>query len=226
MLRDALHRLERRGYTRLASGRGSRAPKYRHLLAEALPMSRRRARGAVRADAARRADARGAQAAGRADARASPIWTRCTSTLERLIERELVVRLERRPGQKEERYGQLLERRLSTSLGRPARRRRATPRPRQRHGPPHRARAVGEPNWRSAVRSGRAARQPLRRPGASGWRDWSTRWMNCARCVLGMIASATDAATRRGHPGRARGGARVVPLARACCRWCRATCRR
>src|SRR4030081_356952 len=38
VLRDALHRLERRGYTRLASGRGSRAPKYRHLLAEALPM--------------------------------------------------------------------------------------------------------------------------------------------------------------------------------------------
>src|SRR5271156_981218 len=38
ILRDALHRLERRGYTRLASGRGSRAPKYRHLLAEALPL--------------------------------------------------------------------------------------------------------------------------------------------------------------------------------------------
>jgi uncharacterized protein YceH (UPF0502 family) len=39
VLRDALHRLERRGYTRLASGAGSRAPKYRHLLAEALPMA-------------------------------------------------------------------------------------------------------------------------------------------------------------------------------------------
>ena len=54
MLRDALHRLERRGYTRLASGAGSRAPKYRHLLAEALPMDERRAGGDVRADAARR----------------------------------------------------------------------------------------------------------------------------------------------------------------------------
>src|SRR3982074_3643619 len=36
---DALPRLERRGFPRLASGRGSRAPKYRHLLTEALPMS-------------------------------------------------------------------------------------------------------------------------------------------------------------------------------------------
>src|SRR4030088_1496552 len=38
VIRDALHRLERRGFTRLASGAGSRAPKHRHLLAEALPM--------------------------------------------------------------------------------------------------------------------------------------------------------------------------------------------
>ena len=37
-IRDALHRLERRGLARLASGAGSRAAKYRHLLAEALPM--------------------------------------------------------------------------------------------------------------------------------------------------------------------------------------------
>ncbi len=37
-IRDALHRLERRGLVRLASGAGSRAAKYRHLLAEALPL--------------------------------------------------------------------------------------------------------------------------------------------------------------------------------------------
>jgi Protein of unknown function, DUF480 len=35
-VRDALHRLGRRRYTRLASGHGSRASKYRHLLDEAL----------------------------------------------------------------------------------------------------------------------------------------------------------------------------------------------
>src|SRR5580658_3231022 len=39
ILRDALHRLERRGLVRLASGAGSRAAKYRHRLDEALPMS-------------------------------------------------------------------------------------------------------------------------------------------------------------------------------------------
>ena len=38
VLRDALHRLERRGFARLASGSGSRAAKYRHLLEQALPM--------------------------------------------------------------------------------------------------------------------------------------------------------------------------------------------
>ena len=37
-IRIALHRLERRALARLASGAGSRAAKYRHLLAEALPL--------------------------------------------------------------------------------------------------------------------------------------------------------------------------------------------
>ena len=36
VIRDALHRLSRRRWARLASGAGSRAPKYRHLLDEAL----------------------------------------------------------------------------------------------------------------------------------------------------------------------------------------------
>ncbi len=37
-IREALRRLERRGYVRLASGAGSRAAKYRHLLADVLPL--------------------------------------------------------------------------------------------------------------------------------------------------------------------------------------------
>jgi uncharacterized protein YceH (UPF0502 family) len=107
VLRDALHRLERRGYTRLASGAGSRAPKYRHLLAEALPMS---------------ADEqavmcvlmlRGAQTPGELKQRGDRMHPfagldEVHGTLARLIERGLVRRLERRPGQKEERYQQLL----------------------------------------------------------------------------------------------------------------------
>jgi uncharacterized protein len=39
-IREALHRLGRRRYTRLASGHGSRAAKYRHLLDEALGLDR------------------------------------------------------------------------------------------------------------------------------------------------------------------------------------------
>src|SRR5438876_11814359 len=37
-IRDGLHRLERHGLVRLASGAGSRASKLPHLLAQALPM--------------------------------------------------------------------------------------------------------------------------------------------------------------------------------------------
>jgi uncharacterized protein len=107
VIRDALHRLERRGFTRLASGAGSRAPKYRHLLAEALPM-----------DGAEQAIMtvlmlRGAQTPGELKQRGERMHAFADlqgvhETLARLIERELVARLERRPGHKEERYAQLL----------------------------------------------------------------------------------------------------------------------
>ena len=106
-IRDALHRLERRGLTRLASGAGSRAPKYRHLLAEALPM-----------DGAEQAVLcvlmlRGPQTPGELKQRGDRMHPfneleEVNQTLERLIERDLVVRLARRPGQKEERYSHLM----------------------------------------------------------------------------------------------------------------------
>jgi uncharacterized protein len=105
-IRDALHRLERRGLVRLASG--SRAAKYRHLLAEALPL-----------DGGEQAVMtvlmlRGAQTPGELKQRADRMHAftdlaAVIETLAQLIERELVVRLDRRPGQKEERYAQLLE---------------------------------------------------------------------------------------------------------------------
>jgi uncharacterized protein YceH (UPF0502 family) len=107
VLRDALHRLERRGYTRYASGAGSRTPKYRHLLAEALPMSEdEQAVICVLM-------LRGPQTPGELKQRADRMHAfgelgEVHATLQRLIERELAVRLERRPGQKEERYAQLL----------------------------------------------------------------------------------------------------------------------
>jgi hypothetical protein len=107
VLRDALHRLERRGYARLASGRGSRAPKYRHLLAEALPLS-----GEEHAVLCVLL-LRGPQTPGELKQRAErmhgfPNLEAVHDTLDRLISRELVARLERRPGQKEERCEHLL----------------------------------------------------------------------------------------------------------------------
>jgi uncharacterized protein YceH (UPF0502 family) len=107
-IREALHRLERRGLARLASGAGSRAAKYRHLLAEALPM-----------DGAEQAIVcvlmlRGAQTPGELKQRTERMHAfgdlaGVHETLLRLIERGLVARLERRPGHKEERYLHLLQ---------------------------------------------------------------------------------------------------------------------
>jgi uncharacterized protein YceH (UPF0502 family) len=116
VLRDAMHRLERRGYARLASGRGSRAPKYRHLLAEALPLS-----GEEHAVLCVLL-LRGPQTPGELKQRAERMHAfadldAVNDTLGRLIARELVVRLERRPGQKEERYEHLLSADLDESSG-------------------------------------------------------------------------------------------------------------
>jgi len=105
VLRDALHRLQRRGYTRLASG--ARAPKFRHLLAEALPMDE--GEQAVMCVLM----LRGPQTPGELKQRTERMHAFADlggvhETLERLIGRGLVAVLERRPGQKEERYIQLL----------------------------------------------------------------------------------------------------------------------
>jgi uncharacterized protein len=107
MIRDALHRLEQRRWVRLASGRGSRAVKFRHLLDEALAVSEPElALLAVLM-------LRGAQTVGELKARAERLHPFASlaevhETLDGLIQRELVARMPRRPGQKEERYVQLL----------------------------------------------------------------------------------------------------------------------
>jgi uncharacterized protein YceH (UPF0502 family) len=107
IVRDALHRLERRGLTRLASGAGSRATKYRHLLAEALPME-----GGEQAIMCVLM-LRGPQTPGELKQRTERMHAfgdlaGVHETLECLIARELVARQGRRPGHKEERYAQLL----------------------------------------------------------------------------------------------------------------------
>jgi uncharacterized protein len=106
-IREALHRLGRRRFTRLASGHGSRASKYRHLLDEAL--------GVGPAEQALLAVLmlRGPQTPGELKQRTERLHpfaglNELQDVLDRLIERDLAVRLARRPGQKEERYAHLL----------------------------------------------------------------------------------------------------------------------
>ncbi len=104
---EALRRLALRGWTRLASGAGSRARKYRHLLPEAL--------GAGEEELALLAVLmlRGSQTPGELKQRSERLHRfeglpAVQETLERLRERGHVVRHPRRPGQKEDRWEQVL----------------------------------------------------------------------------------------------------------------------
>lgn len=105
---EALRRLALRGWTRLASGAGSRARKYRHLLPEALGLED----GELALMAVLML--RGAQTPGELKQRSERLHpfadlAVAQAALERLVERELVVRHPRRPGQKEDRYEQVLD---------------------------------------------------------------------------------------------------------------------
>jgi uncharacterized protein len=107
-IRTALARLARKGLARLASGPGSRVVKYRHLLDEALNVSHAEL-GVVAV-----LMLRGAQTPGELKARTERLHPftslqEVDGVLEALIERGLVERLERRPGQKEVRYRLVVE---------------------------------------------------------------------------------------------------------------------
>jgi uncharacterized protein len=107
VIRDALHRLSRRRWARLASGAGSRAPKYRHLLDEALGLPEDEL--AVLCVLM----LRGPQTPGELKQRTERLHpladlSAVLDALERVIGRDLAARLPRRPGQKEERYTHLL----------------------------------------------------------------------------------------------------------------------
>lgn len=104
---EALRRLALRGWTRLASGAGSRARKYRHLLDQAF--------GWDEDELALLAVLmlRGPQTPGELKQRGQRMHdfadlAAVHETLDRLVERGQVARHERRPGQKEDRYEQLL----------------------------------------------------------------------------------------------------------------------
>jgi uncharacterized protein YceH (UPF0502 family) len=106
-VRGALERLGRRGWTRNASWAGSRSMKYKQVVNEALRLSEPQLAllGVLML--------RGAQTPGELKSRSDRMHhfaslPEVEGTLDELIERELVTRLPRRPGQKEERYEQLL----------------------------------------------------------------------------------------------------------------------
>jgi uncharacterized protein YceH (UPF0502 family) len=106
-IRTALAGLSKRGYARLASGPTSRAVKYRHLLDEALELDD------AEISVLTALMLRGAQTPGELKQRSERLHRfgsvpEVIETLEWLVERELVARLPRRPGQKEERYEHLL----------------------------------------------------------------------------------------------------------------------
>jgi uncharacterized protein YceH (UPF0502 family) len=106
-IQEALQRLARRGWTRLASGAGSRAAKYRHLFDDALSLEG----GEVAVLTVLML--RGPQTPGELNQRTGRLHPFADigaihETLERLVSRELVERLGRQPGQKEERFRHLL----------------------------------------------------------------------------------------------------------------------
>ena len=106
-IRDALYRLSQRRFTRLSGGHTSRAAKYRHLLDDTLQIGpEEQAVLAVML-------LRGPQTPGELLQRTERLFhfpdsSALIATVDGLIDRELVARFDRRPGQREDRYGHLL----------------------------------------------------------------------------------------------------------------------
>ena len=113
---DALRRLTLRGWVRLSGEAGSRVRKYRHLLTETLDL------GSAELSLLAVLLLRGVQTPGELKQRSDRLYgfedlRSVHEVLDRLVERGFVVRLERRPGQKEERYEQELEAKEASSEG-------------------------------------------------------------------------------------------------------------
>jgi uncharacterized protein YceH (UPF0502 family) len=107
-IRQALERLNLKGWVRPASGPGSRAAKFRHLFDEAMHVSDEEISilGVLML--------RGPQTPGELKQRTQRLHpfadlAELEASIEGLVVRELVEKLPRRPGQKEQRYRHLLE---------------------------------------------------------------------------------------------------------------------
>src|SRR5438128_11465623 len=106
-IRSALDRLGRKGWTRLASGPGSRTAKFRHLLDDALTLT------PSQLALLTVLMLRGPQTLGELRTRSERLYPFASledveRTLGELAERELAQRVPRRPGEREDRYRQLL----------------------------------------------------------------------------------------------------------------------
>ena len=106
-IRAALDRLARKGWARLASGPGSRAVKFRHLFDEALDLSD------PEISLLCVLMLRGPQTPGELKQRTGRLHdfadlVEIEEVLSTLVEREVVTRLPRRPGQKEQRFAHRL----------------------------------------------------------------------------------------------------------------------
>ena len=106
-IRGAVARLRRRDWVRFASGQGSRSAKYRHLVDQALKIDG--AEQAILTVMLLRGPQTPGELKGRTD-RLHPFGSlaEVEETVGRLIERGYAERVDRRPGQKEDRFGHLL----------------------------------------------------------------------------------------------------------------------
>ncbi len=209
---EALRRLALRGWTRLASGAGSRARKYRHLMDDALGLD----------DAELSLLAvlmlRGPQTPGELKQRADRLnhfvdLAAVHGTLDRLVDAGQVERLGRRPGQKEERYRQLLGGggEEPAAAGEPQAAAATVAGESQRVADPARAAMVAGESQRVAVLPRPTAPRP--RTGSTdssaSWPSYASRCGGCAR----PWASPQRRLRRRGSPRPApgRGGSTASP---------------
>jgi uncharacterized protein YceH (UPF0502 family) len=105
-IRAALEALSRRGWVRLASGAGSRAVKYRHLLDQALSLDE--AELSLLAVLMLRGPQTAAELRQRTERLHGFAPDEVEATLTRLIERELAANHPNRPGERGDRFAQLL----------------------------------------------------------------------------------------------------------------------
>jgi len=106
-IRGAVARLRTRGWVRFASGQGSRSAKYRQLIDDALHLDR--AEQAVLTVMLLRGPQTPGELKGRTE-RLHPFASlaEVEDTVQQLIARDYAERVARRPGQKEDRFGQVL----------------------------------------------------------------------------------------------------------------------